>query len=118
MTSDLQAQQAALRAASEDAESRRQFIETVLSGVSAGVIGLDADGPHLGRQPPGRGAARPAASDRHAASRWPRSRRNSPTWSPQAGRGGEAEDEVDVVRGRETRRLRVRASRAPRAAWC
>jgi two-component system nitrogen regulation sensor histidine kinase NtrY len=44
MTTDLQAQQAALRVASLDAESRRQFIETVLSGVSAGVVGLDAEG--------------------------------------------------------------------------
>jgi two-component system nitrogen regulation sensor histidine kinase NtrY len=44
MTTDLQVQQAALRAASLDAESRRQFIETVLSGVSAGVVSLDAEG--------------------------------------------------------------------------
>src|SRR6202007_234835 len=29
----------------------------------------------------------------------------------EAGRGAEAESEVDVVRGRETRRLRVRVSR-------
>jgi two-component system, NtrC family, nitrogen regulation sensor histidine kinase NtrY len=41
MTSDLEAQQAALRAASEEATGRSRFIETVLSGVSAGVIGLD-----------------------------------------------------------------------------
>ncbi len=44
MTSDLQLQQAALRTASLDAESRRQFIETVLSGVSAGVVSLDENG--------------------------------------------------------------------------
>jgi two-component system nitrogen regulation sensor histidine kinase NtrY len=43
MTDDLQAQQQALRAAGEEAESRRNFIETVLSRVSAGVIGVDAD---------------------------------------------------------------------------
>jgi two-component system nitrogen regulation sensor histidine kinase NtrY len=41
MTGDLEAQQAALRAASEEATGRSRFIETVLSGVSAGVIGLD-----------------------------------------------------------------------------
>ncbi|MEO6378812.1 MAG: HAMP domain-containing protein, partial [Caulobacteraceae bacterium] len=35
MTGDLQAQQRALRAAGEDAESRRRIIEAVLSGVSA-----------------------------------------------------------------------------------
>ena len=44
MTSDLQAQQTALRAASEEAQDRSRFIETVLSGVSAGVIGLDRRG--------------------------------------------------------------------------
>jgi two-component system, NtrC family, nitrogen regulation sensor histidine kinase NtrY len=44
MTSDLQTQQEALRAASEDAQGRSRFIETVLSGVSAGVIGLDRKG--------------------------------------------------------------------------
>ncbi|QDH73260.1 PAS domain-containing sensor histidine kinase [Brevundimonas sp. M20] len=41
MTGDLEAQQAALRAASEEATGRSRFIETVLSGVSAGVIGVD-----------------------------------------------------------------------------
>src|SRR6185312_1127265 len=44
MTHDLQAQQEAIRLAHEDAERRRQFIETVLAEVSAGVIGLDAKG--------------------------------------------------------------------------
>ena len=44
MTHDLQAQQEAIRNAHEDAERRRQFIETVLAEVSAGVIGLDAEG--------------------------------------------------------------------------
>jgi two-component system nitrogen regulation sensor histidine kinase NtrY len=44
MTHDLQAQQTALSRAREEAESRRQFIETVLAEVSAGVIGLDVVG--------------------------------------------------------------------------
>ncbi len=44
MTHDLQVQQRALKTASEEAEFRRQFIETVLAGVSAGVLGLDAEG--------------------------------------------------------------------------
>ena len=44
MTGDLQAQQAALKAASDEAHDRSRFIETVLSGVSAGVIGLDRRG--------------------------------------------------------------------------
>lgn len=41
MTDDIMSQQVALKTASEDAVGRSQFIETVLSGVSAGVIGLD-----------------------------------------------------------------------------
>ncbi|MGA9659063.1 MAG: PAS domain-containing sensor histidine kinase [Asticcacaulis sp.] len=41
MTSDLQSQQAALKSAGEEAESRRRFIETVLSEISAGIVGLD-----------------------------------------------------------------------------
>jgi len=44
MTGDLQAQQTALKAASDEAQDRSRFIETVLSGVSAGVIGLDRHG--------------------------------------------------------------------------
>ena len=44
MTGDLQAQQTALKAASDEAHDRSRFIETVLSGVSAGVIGLDKRG--------------------------------------------------------------------------
>ena len=109
MTHDLQAQQEAIRAAHEDAERRRQFIETVLAEVSAGVIGLDAKGriSAANRQAellldlsskPGRGQKLSDVAPEIAAV------------AAQAGRG-EAEEEVDLVRGRETRRLRVRASR-------
>jgi two-component system nitrogen regulation sensor histidine kinase NtrY len=109
MTHDLQVQQAALQSAREEAESRRQFIETVLSEVSAGVIGLDRRG-------------RISAANRQAAvllalpGDHGRGRKLADV-APElaevasgAGRGGEAEEEVDVVRGRESRRLRVRAS--------
>ncbi len=44
MTSQLQTQQSELMAANRTLEKRREFIETVLSGVSAGVIGLDNQG--------------------------------------------------------------------------
>ena len=44
MTGDLETQQAALKTASDEAQDRSRFIETVLSGVSAGVIGLDKRG--------------------------------------------------------------------------
>lgn len=45
MTSQLESQRAELVEANEQIDTRRRFIEAVLSGVSAGVIGLD----HLGR---------------------------------------------------------------------
>jgi len=110
MTGDLQNQQAALRAAGDEAESRRQFIETVLAGVSAGVIGLDRDGAVsasnrqalvlLGLPPEGVnaqpfGLVAPELADvaREAVLS-----------------GHDAEAEVDVTREGETRRLRVRAS--------
>ncbi|HVK81804.1 MAG TPA: HAMP domain-containing protein, partial [Verrucomicrobiae bacterium] len=44
MTAQLDTQRRDLVAAQEDAEDRRQFIETVLAGVSAGVVGLDHNG--------------------------------------------------------------------------
>jgi len=110
MTHDLQAQQEALRRAGEEAEERRQFIETVLAEVSAGVIGLDPDG-------------RISVANRQAAillalpGDQGRGRKLSqvvPEFAElaAAGRSGEAEEEIDVVRGRDSRRLRVRASQS------
>ena len=105
MTGDLEAQQAALRTASEEATGRTLFIETVLSGVSAGVIGVDrrrrvsaindsavellglSDAEIIGR-PLGEAA---------------------PELSELAGRAeAHIEEEIDVSRDGETRRLRVR----------
>ncbi|MBI2261683.1 MAG: PAS domain-containing sensor histidine kinase [Caulobacterales bacterium] len=105
MTGDLEAQQAALRAASEEATGRTLFIETVLSGVSAGVIGVDkrrrvsaindsavellglSDARIIGR-PLGEAA---------------------PELGELAGRAeAHIEEEIDVSRDGETRRLRVR----------
>ena len=109
MTHDLQAQQEAIRVAHEEAERRREFIETVLAEVSAGVIGLDARG-------------RISAANRQAErllglaanhSRGQKLADVAPEVAAVAAQAGrsEAEEEVDVVRGRETLRLRVRASR-------
>jgi two-component system nitrogen regulation sensor histidine kinase NtrY len=108
MTHDLDIQQKALRAASVEAESRRQFIETVLAGVSAGVLGLDAKGrvSAVNQQArrllvlEGEALGRPLAEV-------------APELEPVAGatgRSGEAEAELDLVRGSDTRRLRVRAA--------
>jgi len=44
MTDQLEGQRRELMQANEKLDSRRRFTEAVLSGVSAGVIGLDADG--------------------------------------------------------------------------
>lgn len=44
MTGQLKGQRDALIEARDDTERRRQFIEAVLSGVTAGVIGLDSEG--------------------------------------------------------------------------
>jgi two-component system nitrogen regulation sensor histidine kinase NtrY len=93
MTGDLQTQQAELRAASMEAESRRRFIEAVLSGVSAGVIGLDPTG-------------RISAVNARALTLL------------GLGEGGAfgrpladvAPELTEVMSGAETRRLRVRAS--------
>jgi len=111
MTHDLQAQQAALTEAGEEAKQRSRFIETVLSEVSAGVIALDGEGSisAANRQATrllalpgdhGRGLDIAAVAPEFA------------TVTERATRGGEAEEEVDIVRGRESRRLRVRASRS------
>ena len=110
MTGDLQDQQFALTRANEESQDRRRFIEAVLSGVSAGVIGLDPAGrvsvmnaraaTLLGleeRTALGRplGVIAPELSELLGCSR---------------GAKPEADSELDVVRGGETRRLRVRAS--------
>src|SRR5438093_436901 len=44
MTYQIQAQQRELIEANRQLDERRRFTETVLTGVSAGVIGLDRDG--------------------------------------------------------------------------
>ena len=58
MTSELRRQHDELTAASDLIDRRRRFTEAVLSGVSAGVIGIDAARPDHHRQPVRRGAAR------------------------------------------------------------
>ena len=112
MTGDLQDQQAALRAAHTEAESRRQFTETVLFGVSAGVIGLDLEGRilvanrqaasllELPREPHGRAFHDLAPEFRTVV-------------AEGSGTGLEVEEDVDVIRAGESRRLRVRVSRSP-----
>ena len=109
MTTDLQAQQAALRVASLDAESRRQFIETVLSGVSAGVVGLDAEGRITALN---RRAGDLLALDETAVGQ-PLAEvaaELEPVVQEISGGRPNAEVEIDVIRGGETRRLRFRGA--------
>lgn len=110
MTMDLREQQNALREASREAEARRQFTETVLLGVSAGVIGLDAEGriSTLNDQAltllslEGRDVENLPLVD--VAPELTEIARNARI------RKGEAEADVDILRNGETRRLRVRAN--------
>ncbi|KRA60201.1 PAS domain-containing sensor histidine kinase [Caulobacter sp. Root655] len=109
MTTDLQAQQAALRVASLDAEQRRQFIETVLSGVSAGVVGLDAEGriTALNRRAGDLLALNDDAVGKSLAEAAPEL---EPVVEEISGGRPNAEVEIDVMRGGETRRLRFRGA--------
>ncbi len=110
MTQDLQSQQSALKTASDEAFDRRLFIEAVLSGVSAGVIGLDQSGriSAINEQ------ALTLLSLTGAVPIGSLLRDMTPELEPVARRaaesGQDAEAEVDIVRSAETHRLRVRAS--------
>ncbi|HEV7156959.1 MAG TPA: PAS domain-containing sensor histidine kinase [Caulobacteraceae bacterium] len=113
MTRDLQEQQQALRTAHGEAETRRQFTEAVLSGVSAGVIGLDGGGQvsTVNRQ----------AIALLGLTEGDSEGRNLATVAPELQAiaaavpavEDEAESDVDITRVGESRRLRVRASRNP-----
>ena len=110
MTHDLQQQQEALRAAHEEAESRRLFTEAVLLGVSAGVLGLDAGGKVSVMN-----AQAMRLLDRGSdISLGQPLAEVAPEMAPLAHdaerRGSDVEEDVDVVRGGDSRRLRVRAS--------
>ncbi|MGA2951019.1 MAG: PAS domain-containing sensor histidine kinase [Caulobacteraceae bacterium] len=110
MTRDLEQQRRDLSAAHADAETRREFTEAVLLGVSAGVIGLDPDR---------RISAHNRQADRLLALAGEKDEgRRLAEVAPELdavaalalAEGGEAEEDVDVTRHGETRRLRVRAS--------
>jgi two-component system nitrogen regulation sensor histidine kinase NtrY len=105
MTGDLEAQQAALRAASEEATGRSRFIETVLSGVSAGVIGVD----RLRRVSAINDSAVELLAIRDADIIGRPLGEVSPELSELAGRAeAHIEEEIDIGAENETRRLRVR----------
>lgn len=105
MTGDLEAQQTALKAASEEATGRSRFIETVLSGVSAGVIGLD----RRRRVSAINDSAVELLAIRDPAIIGRPLGEVSPELSELAARAeAHIEEEIDVSLEGETRRLRVR----------
>ncbi|HRO32956.1 MAG TPA: PAS domain-containing sensor histidine kinase [Brevundimonas sp.] len=105
MTGDLQAQQEALRAASDEAQARSRFIETVLSGVSAGVIGLDRRGRISAINDSARQLLAIDEADLHGKAL----AKVSPELADLVGRAeAHIEEDIDVSREGETRRLRVR----------
>ena len=105
MTEDLQVQQAALKTASDEAQDRSRFIETVLSGVSAGVIGLDREG----RVSAINDSARELLAVRDADVQGEGLASLAPELSELVGRSeARIEEDIDVARGGETKRLRVR----------
>jgi two-component system nitrogen regulation sensor histidine kinase NtrY len=110
MTGDLQDQQKALRQANVDAESRRQFIETVLAEVSAGVVGLDASGriSAVNRRALALLGLDVAQAFGHRLTEVAPELAEVAARAAQAGQ--DAGDEIDIVRRGDTRRLRVRAS--------
>ena len=74
MTSELRTQRDDITRTRDLIDQRRRFTEAVLAGASAGVIGVDADGPHQHPQPLRRTSDRPvagrggrAAAHRHRA---------------------------------------------------
>ncbi|MGH7016444.1 MAG: sensor histidine kinase, partial [Caulobacteraceae bacterium] len=112
MTEDLSRQQAALKAASLEAEARRLFTEAVLAGVSAGVIGLDESGRIVVLN--GQAARLIDIAETEAVGR-PLAKIAPELASIAAlaeDEGEEIEREVDLARGSEACRLRVRASRS------
>jgi len=110
MTHDLGQQQEALRAAHEEAESRRLFTEAVLLGVSAGVIGLDGGGRVSVMNAQAMRLLDRGSSDSLGRPLAEVAPEMAPLARDAARRESDAEEDVDVVRGGESRRLRVRAS--------
>ncbi len=105
MTGDLQDQQSALKAASDEAQHRSHFIETVLSGVSAGVIGLD----RRGRVSAINDSALQLLHIEEAEVLGHELAALSPELSDLVRRAeAHIEEDIDVSRGGDTRRLRVR----------
>jgi two-component system nitrogen regulation sensor histidine kinase NtrY len=109
MTSQLESQRSELISANRQLDERRRFTELVLSGVSAGVVGLDDEGRI---QLPNRSASLLLATNLKAAIGRPLAEL-IPEMAPliEQGRrrlGRPAEGQMQITRGNETRTLIVR----------
>ena len=109
MTDDLERQTAALVAAGKEADNRRTFIETVLSGVSAGVIGLDASGRISAFNNQALRLLDMRAEDARGKSLAEVAPELEEVAARAAETGAGAEAELNILRGNLVRRLRVRA---------
>ena len=118
MTQELRRQHAGLTAASDLIDRRRRFTEAVLSGVSPGVIGVDAGGLVTIANP---GAERMLglAGEASSACRWPQAVPELAPLFPEAeGRQRALQQQIQLIRdGRErTVTVRVTSEQAQGAA--
>ncbi len=114
MSEQLDAQRQDLLDAREDSETRRRFIETVLAGVSAGVIGVDA----RGRIAVANGSAATLLGVVPAQMTGMHLETLTPDLAALARRGPEEADnarlaQVDISRDGDVLSLQVRAAAAP-----
>jgi two-component system nitrogen regulation sensor histidine kinase NtrY len=109
MIAEIRTQQGEILDAKDEMDHRRRFIEAVLSGVSAGVVGLDAEGRITALN---RRAGDLLALDESAVGRPLIEVAPELETVIQEISGGRpnAEVEIDVVRGGDTRRLRFRGA--------
>ena len=112
MTQELRTQRDDIVRARDLIDSRRRFTEAVLAGASAGVIGVDARGPHQHHQPLGRAADRPAPRPRRSAGRLPRSCPSSTRMITTALAGLQrlVQGQVTISRSGRERNLSVRVT--------
>ena len=107
MTGQLKAQQTALVTANSQADQRRKFTEAVLTGVSAGVLSIDAKGIiRLANQSAAQllQTTAPALAGQPLAAAVP----ELATLLEEAGAKGDAAGQVIIARGADTQTLSVR----------
>ncbi len=111
MTGQLKAQQAALIGANAQLDSRRQFTEAVLSGVSAGVLSIAGDGSIRAANASAALLLQSAEADLVGASLKTAVPALAALLDEAAARG-DASGQVRIVRGPETQTLSVRIAGA------